>query len=34
MPDQELAGLKNEAELLKGQLEAINRRIDELEQKS
>ena len=31
---QELAGLKNEAELLKEQLEAINRRIVELDQKS
>jgi Family of unknown function (DUF5320) len=31
--EQELAGLKNEAEWLKGQLEAINRRIEELEQK-
>jgi hypothetical protein len=32
--EQELVGLKNEAELLKGELEAINRRIDELERKS
>jgi len=31
--EQELGGLKDEAEWLKGQLEAINRRIDELEQK-
>jgi len=28
--EQELSGLKQEAEWLKGQLEAINRRIDEL----
>lgn len=33
VPEQELAGLKNEAELLKDQLDAINRRIVELEQK-
>jgi predicted nucleic acid-binding Zn-ribbon protein len=33
-PEQELAGLKNEAEQLKSELEAITRRIDELEQKS
>jgi hypothetical protein len=32
LPEQELAGLKNEAEQLKGELEAINRRIEELEQ--
>jgi Family of unknown function (DUF5320) len=31
--EQELAGLKNEAEWLKDQLEAINQRIDELEKK-
>ena len=30
---QELAGLKHEAEWLNDQLEAINRRIEELEQK-
>jgi hypothetical protein len=33
VPEQELAGLKNEAVLLKEQLDAINRRIEELEQK-
>jgi hypothetical protein len=33
LPEQELAGLKNEAECLKSQLDAINRRIEELEQK-
>lgn len=32
-PEQELASLKDEAELLKGQLEAINRRIEELEKR-
>jgi Family of unknown function (DUF5320) len=31
--EQELAGLKNEAEWLKGQLEAINQRIEELGKK-
>jgi hypothetical protein len=31
--EQELAGLQNEAEYLKNQLEAINRRIEQLEQK-
>jgi hypothetical protein len=31
--EQELAGLKNEAEWLKSQLEAISKRIEELEQK-
>jgi len=33
-PEQELAGLKEEAGWLKDQLEAINRRIGELEKKS
>jgi hypothetical protein len=32
-PEQELAGLKNEAEWLKNQLEALNRRMEELEPK-
>jgi hypothetical protein len=31
--EQELAGLKNEAEYLKTQLDAISQRIEELEQK-
>jgi hypothetical protein len=31
--EQELAGLKNEAEYLQSQLDAISRRIGELEQK-
>jgi hypothetical protein len=30
-PEQELAGLKNEAEWLKNQLTALNRRMEELE---
>jgi len=34
VPEQELYSLKDEAEVLKEQLEAINRRITELEQKS
>jgi hypothetical protein len=33
IPEQELAGLKNEAEWLKNQLEVLNRRIEELEPK-
>jgi hypothetical protein len=33
VPEQELAGLKHEAEWLKGELDAINRRIEELEKK-
>jgi hypothetical protein len=32
-PEQDLAGLKNEAEWLKNRLEAINRQIEELERK-
>jgi len=31
--EQELAGLKSEAEILKSQLDAINRRIEEMEKK-
>lgn len=32
-PENEVAGLKNEAEVLREQLEMINRRIEELEKK-
>jgi hypothetical protein len=32
-PEQELTGLKTQADWLRGQLEAITKRIEELEQK-